>query len=262
MRIGIAGFGNVGRDVARRISDGAIPGMSIGAVTAQDLHRARTSSTWPVVPLAELPAHCDVIVESATADAVPEIARVALSAGKLLTIVSAAGLLQFPDIAEYARRHRGRVRICSGALPGLDILRAAKEGGIRSVRLKSRIKPHSMAHEPYIIEHGFNLNEPLTTPLKVFEGSAAEAGRAFPRHFNVAIALAIAGIGLERTQVEVWVEDNLPGAIHRVMVDAEDIGLDMESRNRPSDNPRTSRIVAPSIIATLRALDAPLVVGN
>lgn len=119
-----------------------------------------------------------------------------------------------------------------------------------------------MAHEPYILERGLHLTKPLAAPLKIFEGTAAEAGLAFPRHFNVAIALSFAGIGLHRTEVEVWVEDGLSGAIHRVMVEAEDIALAMESRNKPSENPRTSRIVAPSIIATLRALDAPLVVGN
>ncbi|MEO7403404.1 MAG: aspartate dehydrogenase domain-containing protein [Burkholderiales bacterium] len=262
MRVGIAGFGNVGRDVAKRLAAGAIPGVTVTAVSARDLGKARAATSLPVVSIAELPAHCDVIVEAATADALPEIALAALGAGTLLTIVSAAGLLQFPEIAEYAHAHRGRVRICSGALPGLDILRSAREGGIRSVRLKSRLKPGSMAHEPYVLERGLDLTQQLAAPFKIFSGTAAEAGRAFPRHFNVAIALSFAGIGLDRTEVEVWVEDGLPGAIHRVMVEAEDIALDMESRNKPSENPRTSRIVAPSIIATLRALDAPLVVGN
>jgi aspartate dehydrogenase len=267
LRVGIAGFGNVGFDVARRLLAGTIEGVMVTAVSARDLDRAReraqTFSPAPrVVALAELPQHCDVVVESATADALPEIARTVLGAGKSLVIVSAAGLLAFPEIAAFAQAHRARVRISSGALPGLDILRCAREGSVRSVTLTSRIKPGSMAHEPYILERGFVLDPPPAVPVKVFAGSAAEAGRAFPRHFNVAIALSLAGIGLERTQVEVWVDANVPGAIHRVEVDAEDIALTMESRNRPSANPRTSRIVAPSIIATLRGLVAPLVVGS
>ncbi len=267
IRIGIAGFGNVGVDVARRLNTGAIPNVYVSAVTARDLARARerAASITPtprVVPLAELPDHCDIVVESATADALPEIARVVLGAGKQLTIVSAAGLLQFPDAAQFAQAHRAKIRVCSGALPGLDILRCAREGSIHSVKLTSRIKPGSMAHEPWILDRGFVLDPPPAEPVKVFDGNAAEAGAAFPRHFNVAIALSLAGIGLDRTQVEVWVDPHVPGAIHRVEIDAEDIQLTMESRNRPSANPRTSRIVAPSIIATLRGMVAPFVVGS
>lgn len=266
-RIGIAGLGNVGLDVAGRLALGAIPGASVSAVTATNLERARERAARitpvpMVVPLAELAAHCDIVVESATADALPQIVRAVVPSGKALTIVSAAGLLQFPEIAEFARRHRAAVRICSGALPGLDILRCAREGAIRSVKLTSRIKPGSMAHEPYIHARGFVLDPAPLEPVKVFEGSAAEAGQAFPRHFNVAIALSLAGIGLDRTQVEVWVDASVPGAIHRVEIDAEDIQLSMESRNRPSANPRTSRIVAPSIIATLRGMIEPFVVGS
>ena len=84
-----------------------------------------------------------------------------------------------------------------------------------------------------------------------------------PRHFNVAAALSLAGIGFDRTQVEVWAEAGIAGAIHRVEVDAADIQLDLTSRNRPSDgNPRTSRAVAPSVMAALRALTGPIKVGS
>ena len=85
---------------------------------------------------------------------------------------------------------------------------------------------------------------------------------AFPRHFNVAVALSLGGIGYERTTVEVWVDAEIQGAIHEVEVDSEDIGLTMISRNVPSANPRTSRIVAPSVLAALRGLVAPVIVGS
>src|SRR5579871_892216 len=91
---------------------------------------------------------------------------------------------------------------------------------------------------------------------------STSSAAAFPRHFNVAVTLSLGGIGLERTTVEVWVDPDVPGAIHQVEVDAEDIGLTMISRNRPSANPRTSRIVVPSVLAALRALIAPLQVGS
>jgi aspartate dehydrogenase len=266
--VGLAGFGNVGRDLARRLTAEPIPGICLAAVTARDLPKAKLAageiaSSLPVVPLPELPQHCDIIVECATAESFAEIARTALTAGKYLIAVSAGGVPNCPEMVELTRRHGGRVRIASGALPGLDILRCAAEGGIRSVHLKSKIKPGSMAHEPYVLERGFDFDrDPPTGPVKVFEGSAGEAARAFPRHFNVAVALSLGGIGFDRTTVEVWVDPEIQGAIHEVEIDGEDIGLTMISRNRPSANPRTSRIVAPSIMAALRGLVSPVTVGS
>lgn len=268
MRVGLAGFGNVGRDLARRLSARALPDTRLVAVTARDLAKAEAAAAGfspppRVVPLRELPGLCDVVVECATADSFAEIARAVLGAGKLLVCVSAGGVPNCPELVELARRHGGRVRVASGAMPGLDIIRCAAEGAIRSVHLSSRIKPGSMAHEPYVLDRGHDFTAaPPRAAIKIFEGTAGEAAAHFPRHFNVAVSLSLAGIGFDRTTVEIWVDPDIPGAIHHVEVEGEEIGLSMTSRNRPSDNPRTSRIVAPSIIAALRALGAPLTVGS
>jgi aspartate dehydrogenase len=268
LRIGLAGFGNVGQDLARRLAEGAIPEAKLVAVSALNLARAtmNTASLEPrplVVPLAELPGLVDVVVECATADSFPEIARATLTAGKLLIAVSAGGVPNCPEMVALARTHGGRVKIASGALPGLDILRCAAEGTIRRVHLRSLIKPGSMAHEKYVLDRGFDFaTNPPTAAVKVFEGSAGEAAAAFPRHFNVAVSLSLGGIGFDRTTVEVWVDPDIPGAIHNVEVEADDIGLTMQSRNRPSANPRTSRIVSPSILAAIRSLLSPVIVGS
>lgn len=268
LAIGLAGFGNVGQDLARRLCAGAIPEATLVAVSARNLARAEmnTAALLPrprVVPLEELPGLVDVVVECATAESFAAIARATLQAGKMLIAVSAGGVPSCPDMVELARAHGGRVKIASGALPGLDILRCAAEGTIRRVHLRSLIKPGSMAHERYVLDRGFDFaNNPPTQAVKVFEGSAGEAAAAFPRHFNVAVSLSLGGIGFDRTTVEVWVDPDIPGAIHNVEVDADDIGLSMQSCNRPSANPRTSRIVSPSILAAIRSIMAPVQVGS
>jgi aspartate dehydrogenase len=267
-RIGLAGFGNVGQELARRLTAGVIPEAQLAAATARDLVRAHANAAQfsprpEIVPLAELPALSDIIVECATAESFPEIARMVLTAGKYLIAVSAGGVPNCPEMIELARAHGGRVRIASGAMPGLDIIRCASEGGVSRVHLRSRIKPDSMAHERYVLDCGHDFaTRPPTEPVKVFEGTAGEAAAAFPRHFNVAVSLSLAGIGFDRTSVEIWVDPSIGGAIHHVDVEGEDIALTLESRNRPSQNPRTSRIVAPSIIAAIRALVAPVTVGS
>jgi len=268
VRIGLAGFGNVGQDLARRLCPGVIQEARLAAATARNLDRARANADQfkpapEIVPLAELPALADIVVECATAESFPEIARTVLTAGKYLIAVSAGGVPNCPEMIELARAHGGRVRIASGAMPGLDIIRCAAEGGIRSVHLRSHIKPDSMAHERYVLDRGHDfMARPPTEPVKVFEGTAGEAAAAFPRHFNVAVSLSLAGVGFDRTTVEIWVDPAIGGAVHHVEVEGEDIALTLESRNRPSPNPRTSRIVAPSIIAAIRALVAPVTVGS
>jgi aspartate dehydrogenase len=266
--IGLAGFGTVGQELARRLTAGAIPEATLAAVAALDLAKARGNAVKlakppAVVSLAELPPLCDIVVECATATAFPEIARAVLTAGRTLIAVSAGGVPNCPEMVELARAHGGRIKIASGALPGLDAIRGAKEGHIHSVKLTSRLKPESLAHEDYIRAKGFDFSTPPAAAVKVFEGSAGAAAAAFPRHFNVAITLSLGGIGFDRTQVEVWCDPTVPGAVHQVEVDAEDIGLTMVSRNRPSaTNPRTSRMVAPSVMAAIRALVDPLQVGS
>jgi aspartate dehydrogenase len=268
MKVGLAGFGNVGKDLTRRLNAGALREMELVAVCARNLDKARTEAqafTPPprVVGLSDLPGLCDVVVECATADSFPQIARAVLGAGKFLICISAAGVPNCPELLELARSHGGRVRIASGTMPGLDIIRCAAEGTVHSVHLKTRVKPESMAHERYVLDRGYDFaSRPPTKPVKVFAGTAGEAASSFPRHFNVAVSLSLAGIGFDRTSVEVWVDPEVSGAIHQVELDGEEVSLSMTSRNRPSQNPRTSRIVALSIIAALRSLSAPLTVGS
>jgi aspartate dehydrogenase len=269
LRVGLAGFGSVGRYLAAKFDEGALPGAELTAVSARDLDRARGNVSRlrncapSVVPLAELPDHADIIVECATAEAFPQVARTILERGRTLIALSAGGVPAFPDIAEFAARHSGRVRIASGALPGLDSVRCAAEGTIRSVRLNSRIKPSTFVGEPYLAGSGIDFAAPLPEPVHVFSGTAGEAAAAFPRHFNVAISLSLAGVGFERTHVEIWADPHIPGAIHNVEVEADEIVLSMTSRNRPSEaNPKTSRIIAPSVLAALRSMVSPLHVGS
>ncbi|MBI4182974.1 MAG: DUF108 domain-containing protein [Proteobacteria bacterium] len=254
--------------MASRFHAGAIPAVRLTAVSARDLAKARTlaSQVAPAavaVPLEELPAYADIIIECATHEAFPEIARVALTAGKVLIPVSVGALAAHPEIIDLAAKHRGLIKIASGALPGLDALRSAAEGAIKAVRLENRTRPELLADEPAVLGQGLDLTKPLAAPIRVFAGSARAAAAAFPRHLNIAVTLSLAGIGLDRTTVEVWADTTVRGPVITVEVEAEDVTLRMTSRNIPSPgNPRTSRIVALSILAAVRGLISPLQIGS
>jgi len=268
LRVGIAGLGNVGRTVAKALLAGKVEGVHLAAASGRDLDKAKTaagalSPELKVVPLAQLPTLCDVVVECATGVSFPEIARTTLSAGKDLICVSAGGFLAIPELEELARQHRARVQIANGTMPGLDIVRSAAEGTLVNVHYKARIPVKSLASEPYVLQQGFDFREtPPKEAVKIFDGTAKEAARHFPRHLNVAVSLSLAGIGFERTRIELWLDPSVRGAVNELDIEAEEASLTLVSRNIPSENPKTSRIVAPSILAALRGRVATIRVGS
>lgn len=268
LKIALGGFGNVARQLVRAIQEKPELGLQVAAVSAQDIDAAiiragEIGLDVPVVSAAELPTHADIIVECATYDGFRPIVEPAVRAGAHVICVSIGALGVNMDLIDIAGEHGGTIQIASGAMPGLDILRCARQGEIHSVRLTSHILARSLAHEAYVTDRGIDLGPADTEPVPVFEGSARDAALHFPRHFNVAVALSLAGIGLDRTEIQIFADNQLPGARHTVRVKSEVIDLEMTSQNYPSpENNRTSRIVAPSILAALGEMHGPLRIGS
>ncbi len=150
----------------------------------------------------------------------------------------------------------------TGALIGLDAVRAAAEGEIRSVRMISRKPPKGLAGAPHLVANNIVV-EGINAPLKVFEGSARDAVRGFPANVNVAAALSLAGIGPDRTTIEVWADPGIDRNTHSIEVEADSARFSMTIANVPSvENPRTGKITALSVVAALRKLTAPLRIGT
>ena len=267
LRVGIGGLGAIGMTLARRIDAGAVPGLALAAVSARDRERATTrlaalSTPVPVVSLAELAARCDVVVECAPAAVFGEIAGAAVDAGRIFVPLSVGQLLAHPELAARAARSGGRIVAPTGALLGLDAVRAAAEGTIHSVTMVTRKPPGGLAGAPHLAANGIDLDG-LEAPLKVFDGNAADGVRGFPANVNVAVALSLAGIGPERTRLQVWADPGVTRNTHRIVVEADSARFEMLIENVPSEeNPRTGRITALSALATLRRLVAPLTVGT
>lgn len=267
-RFVLGGFGNVGRQVARAVLADPAGRLEIAALAVRNREAAERAAnelglSVPLIGSVDAPAHAKILVECATFESFRELTEPSLRAGSHVIAVSAGALGANLDLVDIAESAGATLQIASGALPGLDILRSAKEGGIASVRLESQILPSSLEREPYVREQGIDLAKAKHGPVPVFEGSAREAARLFPRHFNVAVALALAGCGLDRTHVAITANGTIGGTEHTVVVESAVADLKMKVVNRPSpENRRTSRIVAPSIIAALKELGAPLRLGS
>jgi len=271
LRVAVAGLGAVGFEVARRLARGrdgqGIDGLVLSAVSARNrvaavARMSNVDAEVPVLAVEALADVADVVVECAPADVFAAIAEPALLAGRILVPISVAALMEHPELIEVARRTGGRILVPSGALLGLDAVCAAAEGDIHSVRMVTRKPPGGLAGAPYLEAHGIDVSK-LSEPLLVFRGSARDGAAGFPANLNVAAALGLAGIGLDRTELEIWADPGITRNCHRIVVEADSAHFELQIENVPSEaNPRTGRLVANSVVATLKRLVSPLVVGT
>ncbi len=265
-KIAIAGLGAIGKALARKLGENAIPGMELVAVSARDHDKARRTlaeagADAPVLSLAQLAEVADLVVECAPAAIFADIARPTLMAGKKMMALSVGALLSHYELVELARQHGGQIIVPTGALLGLDAVSAAAEGVIHSVNMVTRKPVKGLLGAPYLVEHNIAI-EDIKAPLKIFDGSAREAAKGFPANLNVAVALSLAGIGPDKTHLEIWADPTVTRNTHRILVDSDSASLDMTIANIPSENPKTGRITALSVIAALRKFNAPLRVGT
>jgi aspartate dehydrogenase len=264
-RVAIAGLGAIGRTLARKLTDG-LPGLSLACAAVGDRAKAQAwldaeGIVCPLVEFEEFPGHADLAVECAPGALLDRICRPMLDAGKRVMVLSAGALLPRPELIELAKERGGQIIVPTGALLGLDAVTAAAEGKIESVRMVTRKPPGGLAGAPYLEANGISV-EGLNAPKQVFVGTAREGAAGFPANVNVAAALALAGIGPDRTMMEIWADPTIERNCHTIEVESDSARLTLKIENIPSENPKTGRITALSVLAALRKLNAPLRVGT
>ena len=184
-----------------------------------------------------------------------------LQAGKQVMVLSCGALLPRADLIDLAKSHGGRIIVPTGALLGLDAVAAAAEGDIASVRMTTRKPPNGLEGAPYLVANNIVLAG-LNAPKRVFSGTAREAAAGFPANVNVVAALALAGIGPDRTTIDIWADPGVSRNCHTIEVEADSARFTLSIENMPSENPKTGRIVALSVIAALRKMGSALRVGT
>jgi aspartate dehydrogenase len=266
LRVAIGGFGAIGQEVAKALDEG-IPGLELIAVSARDQEKARRNlatlkAEVALLPLADLAFHADIVIECAPAAVFRELALPAIEQGRILVPLSVGQLLVHSDLEPRAAETGARILVPTGALLGLDAVRAAAEGRIDSVTMVTRKPPGGLAGAPYLVENNIDL-EGLAEPRRVFKGTAREGAKGFPANVNVAAALSLAGIGPDRTTLEIWADPGVSRNTHTIEVEADSARFTLKIENVPSEaNPRTGKITALSTIALLRGLTSTLRVGS
>lgn len=265
LRVAIAGLGSIGSKIATALDQG-IEGLALSAVAVRDSanHQAFLNGLRrppQILPIDQLGDAADIVVECAPSSQLRAIVEPAVTRGRSAIVVSVGGLLDNFDLVDLARTNGGRILVPTGALIGLDAVNAAAVGTIHSVKMVTRKPIDGLKGAPFIVQNNIDIDN-LREPLKLFEGSARDAAKGFPANVNVAVALSLAGIGPDRTQMQVWADPTVTRNVHRIEVEADSARFSMGIENIPSENPKTGMITALSVIALLRKQRATLCVGT
>ena len=263
--IGIVGCGAIGQALLREADSGKLS-VSIAGVTSRTEGKARAflSSLLnppPYLERDELIARAGLVVETAGGHVVPELAREVFGAGKDLMVISVGALLEDPEIIELARKSGCRLLAPSGAIAGLDGIKSACAGRVDRVEMVSRKPPQALEGAPYLVERSISLAG-LEHEVEVFSGTAREACRGFPANLNVSAAVSLAGLGPDKTQVRILAVPGLERNCHDIEVEGEFGLLTIHIENIPTENPRTGRLTALSIIRSVQDAADPVRIGT
>jgi aspartate dehydrogenase len=246
LRVGLLGYGAIGRPVAQALRAGAIPDAELVAVSTSS-----GAGCPEATDVAGLITRSDLVVEAAGHQAARSYASQVLEAGVDLVLVS-VGVM-----ADEKLRHAlcasgpGRLIITSGAIGGLDLLRSVRRAGPVSVQLVSTKRPTSLVQPWMDPEQAEALRDaiPGDAPMVVFDGSASEAARRFPANAKVAATLALAVGEWDAVRVRLIADPAASTTHHDVSVTAATGCYRLSIRNVPSpDNPATSQLVVDAVI--------------
>lgn len=215
-RFAMIGFGRIGQRLAQRFAEASdapeLVGVLVGAQRRQDaqalLEQGLVCDDLGTL-LAKTP---DVIVECASAQALAEHGTAVLSAGVDLMPLSLAAFADRAveaSLLAAAERGPGRLEIPAGAMASIDMLAAAREDVLSSVVFRAAYPPSRWRGTA---AEGLVALADLDAPETFLSTSVREAVALFPRHINVAVGVALAGLGLDATRAELIADPALTQA--------------------------------------------------
>jgi aspartate dehydrogenase len=257
-RLAVIGHGAIARDVMAEISARFI-GYSLAVLHRSEQSDRVLDGIKHVATLDEVLAwKPDLVIEAAGHDAVLAYVPLCLERG-FPVLLSSVGALHEDALFEHliAQAVRGQTRLVlpSGAIGGLDYVRASQWTDQTVITYES-LKPLK-AWQDELQARGYDIAG-INQPVLLFEGSAREAARLYPSNLNVAATLALAGIGMDNTQVRVMADPFISGNQHHIHVQSDHGTMSVQFANEPSRlNPKSSRIVAKSIVAAVQQYFSP-----
>ncbi len=266
-KVGIIGCGTIGREIGKAIIND-FDTLELHSVSEKeknnlDKFNKTLNTQYTSISIHELISNVDIIIESASAKVSYEITYKALESGKKIIVMSVGGLLEgLDDLIKLSQVKGGRLYIPSGAICGLDGLKAASCGKIYKVVLITHKSSRSFEGVEYLIEKKINVID-IKNETCVFDGTAQEAVKAFPKNINVALTLSLAGIGAQKTKVKIFADPACKKNIHEIYVEGDFGRFYIRIENEPSpDNPKTSYLAILSAISILKNITSSINIGG
>lgn len=258
----LIGYGAIGRLVLDRVAND--PALRVTHLLERPSRKAELAKVLggdidvlgDIAEMTELP---DCAIECAGHGAVPAYVVPLLERGVNVALVSVGALAQpeLPELLEAAARRGGsQLTLVSGAIGGLDALAAARVGGLDEVIYTGRKPPLGWLGTP--AERAVDLPA-LDQPAVIFEGSARDAARLYPKNANVAATVSLAGLGLDRTRVTLVADPAVTRNIHHVVARGAFGEMEVSISGEPlPENPKTSSLAAYAAVRALRDFAAPI----
>lgn len=257
LHIAIVGCGAIGAGLIESLKNDPKVCVDTVIVSPQSLDSARQvlaslDSAATVVTHLDPAARPDWLVECAGHRALEEHVFPALERGIPCMLVS-VGALSEPALAlrleAAARQGRTQVQLLPGAIGAIDALSAAKFGGLDSVVYTGCKPPSAWKNTP--AQALFDLDA-LDGATVIFDGTARDAARLYPKNANVAATLSLAGLGFDRTQVRLLADPALAENVHHVVAKGAFGEFELTLRGKPlAANPKTSALTVFSILRAL-----------
>lgn len=262
MKLGLIGCGALGTFLLEKLNtENSLQDVKISAVLderekskAKLEHIGRTYQVKTFRDVNEfLQSEIDVVVECANIETVRQYASQVI-ARKDLLVISIGAFVDaefYTELQQIALEHKRKLILPSGAIGGLDLIKTAKlSGGLQEVTITTRKPAASL------------IDSPSSEEAVIFDGLAQDAIRKFPKNVNVAIILSLAGLGPRETKVKIIADPTIERNNHTIYAcgDFGECSVTIENFPMPT-NPKTSYLTALSILASIKALRDPVVIG-
>ncbi len=260
MRLGLIGYGAIAKDICHYLKGNREIEIVSVLVLPSDLDQ---DASFPLVTDIDafLASNPDLVAECAGHAAVDAFAGPVLEAGVDLMIISIGALADdalYEQVKTLVEKSDAQVFLPAGALVGVDGLGAARIAGLDEVCIQSTKPPQSWSGAPGV--EGIDL-EAIKESTVIFSGSAREAAQAFPKNANVAATSALAGIGMDRTQVELVADPETERNTHRLTFSGPAGDFEVVIRGNPSPlNPKTSQLTALNIVRAIETRTHSIVI--
>jgi aspartate dehydrogenase len=265
-KVAIIGYGSIGREIISATKRGEVPNAKIVALFDKEsrvissvgydnsaLHLFTDFNEFYNSPIY---SNLDIIIECASKEAVREYGKKIIESKKDLIVLSVGAFSDkeyLSELQNLSNLNNTRILVPTGAIAGLDSIKSVKKY-LESLTITTTKHPKSFAGAPFFKKSKIKLEE-ISKKTILYEGNAITAIEFFPANVNVAVSIALAGIGLEKTQVTIIADPTISVNKHEILAKGSFGEIHIIVQNIPSPtNPRTSYLASLSAIECLRSL--------